>query len=77
MRNHALAMISCDFCVVVTVTFRLLYVFVVTEHATRRILHANVTTHPIADPRLDGVSGTYAVSGTSGRSLSAAAAASG
>jgi len=33
---------------VVTATFRLLYVFVVREHATRRILHANVTPHPTA-----------------------------
>jgi transposase InsO family protein len=40
--------VACDFCVVVTVTFRLLYVFVVMEHATRRILHVNVTAYPTA-----------------------------
>jgi putative transposase len=48
VRNHAQAIVACDFCVVVTATFRLLYVFVLMEHATRRILHANVTTHPTA-----------------------------
>jgi putative transposase len=48
VRNHAQAIIACDFCVVVTVTFRFLYVFVMMEHATRRILHANVTAHPTA-----------------------------
>jgi putative transposase len=46
VRNHAQAIVACDFCVVVTATFRILYVFVVMEHATRRILHANVTAHP-------------------------------
>jgi putative transposase len=46
VRNHAEAIVACDFCVVVTATFRLLYVFVVMEHATRRMLHANVTAHP-------------------------------
>jgi hypothetical protein len=29
--------------VVVTATFRLLYVFVIMEYATRRLLHCNVT----------------------------------
>jgi len=48
VRNHARAIVACDFCVVVTATFRLLYVFVLMEHATRRILHVNVTTHPTA-----------------------------
>jgi len=48
VRNHAQAIVACDFCVVVTVTFRLLSVFVVMEHATRRILHTNVTAHPTA-----------------------------
>jgi putative transposase len=48
VRNHAQAIVACDFCVVVTATFRLLYVFVFMEHATRRILHINVTAHPTA-----------------------------
>jgi transposase InsO family protein len=48
IRNHAQAIVACDFCVVVTATFRLLYVFVLMDHATRRILHSNVTTHPTA-----------------------------
>ena len=48
VRNHAQAIVACDFCVVVTATFRLLYVFVLMEHATRRMLHCNVTMHPTA-----------------------------
>src|SRR6266568_2715665 len=48
VRNHAQAIVACDFCVVVTASFRLLYVFVLMEHATRRILHVNVTAHPTA-----------------------------
>jgi transposase InsO family protein len=48
VRNHAKAIVACDFCTVVTATFRLLSVFVVMEHATRRILHVNVTAHPTA-----------------------------
>jgi putative transposase len=46
--NHAHAIVACDFCTVVTATFRFIYVFVLMEHATRRILHANVTAHPTA-----------------------------
>jgi putative transposase len=52
VRNHAQAIVACDFCVVVTATFRLLYVLVVMEHASRRILHANVTEHPTAQGTL-------------------------
>jgi putative transposase len=48
VRNHAQAIIACDFCLVVTATFRLLYVFVLMEHATRRILRVNVMEHPTA-----------------------------
>jgi putative transposase len=48
VRNHAQVIVACDFCMVVTATFRLLYVFVIMELATRRILHVNVTSHPTA-----------------------------
>ena len=49
VRNHAQAIVACDFCVAVTATFRLLYVFVVIEHASRRLLHVNVTASPTAE----------------------------
>jgi putative transposase len=49
IRNQAQGIVACDFCVVVTATFRILYVFVVIEHASRRLLHANVTSHPTAE----------------------------
>jgi transposase InsO family protein len=48
LKNHAQAIVACDFCVVATVTFRILYVFIVMEHASRRIIHVNVTAHPTA-----------------------------
>jgi hypothetical protein len=48
LKNHADAIIACDFCVVASATFRILYVLVVMEHASRRIVHINVTAHPTA-----------------------------
>jgi transposase InsO family protein len=49
MRNHAKRIVACDFCVAMTATFHILYVFVVIEHASRRLLHVNVTVHPTAE----------------------------
>lgn len=48
VRNHASALIACDFVTVVTAGFRTLYVLVLMEVGTRRILHYNVTAHPTA-----------------------------
>jgi len=49
MHNHAKAIIATNFFIVVTATFKLVYVFVIMEVANRRVLHFNVTRHPTAD----------------------------
>jgi len=48
LKNHARGIIACDFCIVVTATLRILYVLVVMEHASRRLIHLNATAHPTA-----------------------------
>jgi putative transposase len=48
LKNHVGTLASMDFFVVPTVTFRLLYVFVILSHDRRRIIHFNVTTSPTA-----------------------------
>jgi putative transposase len=49
VRNHARAVRACDFFVAVTVRFRLIYVFVVLDVGTQRIVHWNVTEHPTVE----------------------------
>jgi putative transposase len=49
VRNHGKSIIAADFFVVVTATFRLVYVLVIMEVGSRRILHLNVTRHPTAE----------------------------
>jgi len=49
LKNHASAILACDFSVAITATFRVLYVFVVIEHGTRHLADVNVTAHPSAD----------------------------
>jgi len=46
VRIHARAIVATDLCTVVTARFQVLYVLVVMEIGSRRILHANVTAHP-------------------------------
>jgi putative transposase len=46
LRLHAQGIIARDFFVAVTAAFRLLYLFVVIEHHSRRLIHCNVTAHP-------------------------------
>lgn len=49
VRNHAKAVVACDFFQVVTARFRVVVVFVAMEAGSRRILHHNVTAHPTAE----------------------------
>jgi putative transposase len=45
---HARELVAIDFFVVSTITFHLLFVFVVLRHHRRELLHINVTDHPTA-----------------------------
>ena len=46
--NHVKDLVSADFFVVPTATFRLLFVFVILSHDRRRPVHFGVTSHPTA-----------------------------
>ena len=48
LKNHMKDLLSVDFFVVPTVTFRVLFVFLVLSHQRRRVVHFNVTEHPTA-----------------------------
>jgi hypothetical protein len=45
VRHHAQAIVACDFWVAMTATFHMLYVFVVIDHASRRLLRVYVTAY--------------------------------
>ena len=46
LKNQADAIWTCDFCVQYTVRFTALYVFVIMELGSRKVVHVNVTEHP-------------------------------
>jgi transposase InsO family protein len=48
-RARANAIVACDFFTVVTATFRTLFVLVMMELGSRKIIHYNVTAHPTAE----------------------------
>jgi len=52
LRNHAKAIVACDFFVAVTATFRLLHVLRVIHPGSRRLLSFDVTEQPSADSTL-------------------------
>lgn len=49
LRNHIGQIVAVDFFTMPTVTFRVLFCFVVLSHDRRRIIHFNVTEHPTAE----------------------------
>lgn len=49
LENHVQSMVSVDFFTLPTITFQVLYVFLVLAHDRRRIVHFNVTAHPTAE----------------------------
>jgi putative transposase len=48
LENHAGEIISINFFTIPTITFRLLFCFVVLRHDRRQVVHFNVTAHPTA-----------------------------
>ena len=49
LRNHAEAIAAIDMCVVPTLTFELLFAFLVLGHGRRQLLWLEVTRHPTAE----------------------------
>jgi putative transposase len=49
LKNHARDLVAVDFFTVPTISFRVLFVFVVLAHHRRRPIHFNVTAHPSAE----------------------------
>ena len=49
LKNQTKQLASIDFFTVPTISFRILYVFLVLSHERRRVVHFNVTPHPTAE----------------------------
>jgi len=49
LENHVKSLVAADFFVVPTISFKLLYAFVILAHDRRRPLHFGVTAHPTAE----------------------------
>jgi hypothetical protein len=49
LEAHLKEIVAIDFFVVPTLTFRLLFGFIVLRHDRRELLHINVTDHPTAE----------------------------
>ena len=49
LENHVRQLVAIDFLVVPTLSFRILYVFIVVAHHRRHAIHFNVTAHPTAE----------------------------
>jgi len=59
LANHVPDIAACDFFIVPTVTFRVLYVFIVLRHDRRRVVHFNVTHHPYTEWAAQQIIGAF------------------
>lgn len=69
LANHLAVSAACDFFTVPTFSFKVLYVFVVSSHDRRRIVHVNVTHHPTAEWRAQQIVEAYQRDGNEPRFL--------
>jgi len=49
LKNHREYIMAMDFFIIPTISFKILYVYFIIDHARRKIVHFNVTEHPTAD----------------------------
>jgi putative transposase len=49
LQNHCHELVSVDFFIVPTISFSILYVFLILAHDRRKVLHFNVTSQPTAE----------------------------
>jgi len=49
LKNHREYIMAMDFFTVPTISFKILYVYFIIDHARRKIVHVNVTEHPTAE----------------------------
>ena len=57
--NHVPDIAACDFFTIPTVTFRVLYVFIVLRHDRRQVVHFNVTDQPYAEWTAQQISNAF------------------
>ena len=62
--DHLHTTAACDFFVVPTVTFRLLYCFLILSHERRQIIRFNVTPYPSAEWRVQQIVEAFPADGT-------------
>ena len=48
LTHHVHDIVACDFFLVPTATFRVLFVFIMLAHERRCVVHCNITEHPTA-----------------------------
>ena len=68
-KNHLDVTAACDFFTAPTLTFKMLYCFVILSHDRRKIIHINVTQHPTAEWTTQQIKEAFPGDGTEPRFL--------